>query len=248
MYNPQSREPAGFRLWVLKGCHGNREEKRGREGAHAGGDRAEPGGEGLVTADVRGQQRTQCAQRLPCARLQQPQLLYALRVCRRNVSFNSSSSPRAKHPPAPRSLGASSPSSCLQETKGTCSSPGSLPFSKLSASDQGHPQPQSEPRQVQVALSVPQQTPVSCLHWSAQLAILQRPAFCPLCLARAYQGHGSRRGAQQRCWLQTIPVPCSQSVSQSQTHQAHHTQSPAQAQHHQWHSAGQTAKWLSQAG
>lgn len=139
------------------------------------------------------------------------------------LSFNSSSSPRAKHPPAPRSLGASSPSSCLQETKGTCSSPGSLPFSKLSASDQGHPQPQSEPRQVQVALSVPQQTPVSCLHWSAQLAILQRPAFCPLCLARAYQGHGSRRGAQQRCWLQTIPVPCSQSVSQSQTHQAHHT-------------------------
>lgn len=32
VYNPQSREPAGFRLWVLKGCHGNREEKEeGRE-------------------------------------------------------------------------------------------------------------------------------------------------------------------------------------------------------------------------
>lgn len=94
VYNPQSREPAGFRLWVLKGCHGNREEKRGREGAHAGGDRAEPGGEGLVTANVRGQQRTLCAQCLACARLQQPQLLYALsQSLQKECSINSSSSP-----------------------------------------------------------------------------------------------------------------------------------------------------------
>lgn len=115
----------------------------------------------------------------------------------------------------------------MQETRGISSSCGSLPFSKLSASDPSHLQPQSKPREVQVNLSVPQLTPVSYLHWSAQLAILQRPAFYPLCLARTCLGHETRRGGQQRCWLQTIPVPCSQSVnqsnSQSQTHQAYHT-------------------------
>lgn len=43
----------------------------GKEGAHAGGDGAEPGGKGLVTADVRGEQRTPCAQCVACARPQQ---------------------------------------------------------------------------------------------------------------------------------------------------------------------------------
>lgn len=111
-----------------------------------------------------------------------------------------------------------------------CSRPGSPPFSKLRASDQSHPQPQSKPRQVQVALSVPQLTPVSCLHWSAQFAILQRPAFYHLCLARACRGHETRRGGQQRCWLQTIPVPCHQSVSHRYTRHITHTQpSPGSA-------------------
>lgn len=122
-----------------------------------------------------------------------------VRVCRRNVALTALAALEPSthqhhahllsllHPPA------------LQETKGTCSRPGSSPFSKLRASDQSHPQPQSKPRQVQVALPVPQLTRVYCLHWLAQLAILQRPAFYHLCLARACQGHETRRGGQQRC-------------------------------------------------
>lgn len=36
--------------------------------------------------------------------------------------------------------------------------------------------------------------------------------------------------------------------SVSHRHIRHITHSSAQAQHRQWHNAGQTAKWLSQAG
>lgn len=160
------------------------------------------------------------------------------------VSVNSSSSPRAKHPPAPCSLAASSPSSSLQKTKGTSPRPGPLPSSKLGASDQSVPQSQSKPRQAQVALSAPQLTAAFCHHRSARPGIPQRPAFYHLRLARAYGGHEASRGEQQRCWLQTIPMPCSRSVTDTPDT---HTRNPPRAQHRQWRSAGQTAKLLTEA-
>lgn len=104
------------------------------------------------------------------------------------VSINSSSSPQAKHPPAPCSLAASSPSSSLQKTKGICPRPGLLFSSKLSTSHQSAPQSQSKPRQSQVALSVPQLTP-------AHLPPLVSPAWHPAksCLLPPLLGQSPRR-------------------------------------------------------
>lgn len=162
------------------------------------------------------------------------------------VSVNSSISPRAKHPPAPCSLATSSPSSSSsRKTKGTCLRPGLLLSSKLSASDpsQGAPQSQSKPRQAQVALSVSQLTPALFYHhWSARPGIPQRPAFYHLCVARARGGHETRREAEQRRWLQTIPMPCSHSVTGTPG-----THNPPQAQHRPWRSTGQTDKLLTEA-
>lgn len=153
----------------------------------------------------------------------------------------------------PCSLVASSPGSCLQETRGICSSCGSLPFSKLSASDQSHLQPQSKPREVQVDLSVPQLAPVS-------LPPLVSSACHPAktCLLSPLLGQNLSRARDQErgtvkmlatdysCALQSVSLSVKQSVTD--TPGISHTQNPAQAQHRQWHSAGQTSKWLSQAG
>lgn len=133
------------------------------------------------------------------------------------VSVNSSSSPRAKHPPAPCSLAASSPSSSLQKTKGTSPRPGPLPSSKLGASDQSVPQSQSKPRQAQVALSAPQLT-------AASFATTGQPGpashkdlpFTTSAWPEPTEGTRPAEGNSKDAGCRLFPRPA---VAQSQTHQ-----------------------------
>lgn len=67
---------------------GKRKEEGGREGAHAGWGRAEPSGEGLVTADVRGEQGLRVLSVSPVPGRNNPWVpsyaTLSTRVCRRN--------------------------------------------------------------------------------------------------------------------------------------------------------------------
>lgn len=214
---------------MLRGCHGNREEEGGRKGAHAGGDRAKPGGEGFSDSRCEGKQRTLCSACRLCQAAINPgypatlhsQLEFAGGI----VSVNSSNSSQAKHPtstmltllhllhpPPCRSQEAPIPDldRHLSPNSGLVTK---VPLS-LRESLSGHP----------VCASA--NTSIFCHHWLAWPSTLQRPAFYHLHLAGAHGGHETRTGGQQRRWLQTTTVSCSYSVTDTPGTSYSHTHSP----------------------